>query len=324
MRNFKMRNFKTITLLFVFAIMLFCSALTAQAQTAQRTFVSTSGNDANTANLCSRNMPCRGFAAAISVVAVNGEVVTLDSGGYGSLSITKPVQIISPLGVYAAITATTGSAINVNVGEGEKVVLRGLILNSLGAANGINLQSGSVLHIESCVINGFSSKGIYVERNFVNDTTELFIKDTIVRNGGADGIYLRNSGSGSLVKASIDNCRIEKNAGIGLVASNNARVTVRGSIVAGHLFGFSAEATISGLTSEINLESCVVTNNSTGLYAGNGVGTSLIRVSNSTITNNIGGISITSGGQILSRLNNTVEGNLSNNDFPAMSTYTAK
>lgn len=44
----------------------FCFTLTAQAQS-QRTFVSTSGSDANTASLCSAQNPCRSFGAALGV-----------------------------------------------------------------------------------------------------------------------------------------------------------------------------------------------------------------------------------------------------------------
>lgn len=93
-------NLYAIALVMMFV---FCATV-AHAQTAQRTFVSTQGNDANTASLCSRNAPCRGFAAAISVVTAGGEVVALDSGGYGAISITKSVQLVAPTGVYAAIT----------------------------------------------------------------------------------------------------------------------------------------------------------------------------------------------------------------------------
>lgn len=89
MRNLHVRNFKIINILFAFTLMLLCSALTAQAQTAQRTFVSTAGNDANTANLCSAQNPCRGFAAAQTVTSTNGEIIALTSGGYGSISIRQ-------------------------------------------------------------------------------------------------------------------------------------------------------------------------------------------------------------------------------------------
>lgn len=320
-----MNTLRIASKIFALCILSLTFAAFAHAQTAQRTFVSTQGNDANTASLCGRNTPCRGFTAAISVVSAGGEVVALDSGGYGAVAITKSVQLVAPTGVYAAITATSGTAITINIGATDTVVLRGLTLNSLGANNGIDFQTGRTLHIESCVINGFTFRGINVSRNIANDIAEVLIKDTIVRNGGNDGISLRNSGSSSLVKTSIDNCRLEKNGGSGLLASDNARVTVRGSVAANNGFGFTAQSVTSGQIAEINLESCVATNSiSSGLLAGGGNGTSNIRVSNSTITDNGTGATASSNGFVISRGNNTMEGNTSSNSFPAANTFAAK
>src|SRR5215468_5945869 len=68
----------------------------ADAAGPQRAFVSTGGNDANP---CSLAAPCRGFAAAVTAVAASGEVIVLDSGGYGPVVINKPVDITAPPGV---------------------------------------------------------------------------------------------------------------------------------------------------------------------------------------------------------------------------------
>ena len=59
---------------------------------AQRTFVASNGNDANTAFNCSIVNPCRGFAAAVGVTTVNGEVVALDSAGYGAFTISQSTR----------------------------------------------------------------------------------------------------------------------------------------------------------------------------------------------------------------------------------------
>jgi hypothetical protein len=73
------------------------------AEAAQRTFVSAgSGSDANP---CSRALPCRSFGTAIGQTDSGGEVVVLDSGGYGPVTVTQSVAIIAPPGVHAAVTA---------------------------------------------------------------------------------------------------------------------------------------------------------------------------------------------------------------------------
>src|SRR5215472_14949697 len=61
-----------------------------------RTFVASTGADSNP---CSRVAPCRTFQAAVNAVAPGGEVIALDSAGFGSrLDINKSVSVISPCG----------------------------------------------------------------------------------------------------------------------------------------------------------------------------------------------------------------------------------
>src|SRR4051812_44863466 len=95
------------------ALVAFASLLmtTATANAVQRTFVATTGNDGNS---CSNTAPCRSFAAAIAVTDAGGEVIVLNSGGYGAVTITQSVSIISPPGVYAGISGFSGAAIEVN------------------------------------------------------------------------------------------------------------------------------------------------------------------------------------------------------------------
>ena len=70
------------------------------ASAAQRTFVSTKGVD-NPA--CSLAAPCRAFRRNCSDES-GGEVIVLDSGGYGPVSITQSVSVVAPAGVYAGIS----------------------------------------------------------------------------------------------------------------------------------------------------------------------------------------------------------------------------
>jgi len=63
----------------------------AHAQ-ATRTWVSGLGDDVNP---CSRTSPCKTFAGAISKTAAGGEINVLDPGGFGAVTITKSISIIS-------------------------------------------------------------------------------------------------------------------------------------------------------------------------------------------------------------------------------------
>jgi hypothetical protein len=272
---------RSLTSLFLLAICLFITSSTTQAQGIQRTFVSTSGTDAGN---CNPNAPCRTFGYAMTQTATNGEIIALTSGGYGPVTINKGVQITAPTGVYVAITASSGDAITVNA-AGATVVLRGLTLNGLGGTYGINATAVGVLHVENCIVNGFSGIGIRV--SLTADSSEIFIKDTIVRNGGSAGIYITTT-TGT-VRASIDGCRAENNDGNGFVGANNSRVTVRNSIASNNncCVGFLVSGAGSGATAEMSADNCVASNNATG-FGVQGIvsGTATIRVARSMAINN--------------------------------------
>src|SRR5438046_3683832 len=104
------------------AIFMFAFASFAQAQ-ATRTWVSGVGDDANP---CSRTAPCKTFAGAISKTASNGEINCLDPGGFGAVTITKPIAIICD-GVTGGVLAAGVNGIVVNVpNAGDRVHLEGL------------------------------------------------------------------------------------------------------------------------------------------------------------------------------------------------------
>ena len=78
-------SFKALT----FALFVAAFASVAQAQAA-RTWVSGVGDDLNP---CSRTAPCKTYAGAMNKTSTNGEISTLDPGGYGAVTITKSVTI---------------------------------------------------------------------------------------------------------------------------------------------------------------------------------------------------------------------------------------
>jgi len=117
---------------------------------AQRTFVASYGNDANA---CTLTSPCRAFAAAIALTADYGEVIVLDSAGYGQVTIKQNVKIIAPSGVYAGITVPAAQ-IGVHIDDPQiHVVLRGLTINGIGPDTyGIRVTQGFDIKIENCVV----------------------------------------------------------------------------------------------------------------------------------------------------------------------------
>ena len=186
----------------------------------QRTFVASTGNDANP---CSLVLPCRGFAAAVAQTISGGEVIVLDSAGYGPVTITQSVSIIAPPGVYAGISvpaAGTGVAIN---GAAINVVLRGLAINSIGGTGfGIQMLNGGALTVESCEVSNFSSSG---GKGIAIDAKGLVrIADSVIANndyGVIVGFGATASITGSqVVQSGFEG--IELNGGPGGVATSIA------------------------------------------------------------------------------------------------------
>jgi hypothetical protein len=127
----------------------------------QRTFVASYGQDANAAAYgCSLAHPCRTFAGALPQVNAGGEVVVLDSAGYGAFTVDKAVSVIAPPAVQASITVAAGNGVTVAAGATDAVRLVGLTIVGQGGTRGVTFQSGGSLTIERCAIGGMSSAGI--------------------------------------------------------------------------------------------------------------------------------------------------------------------
>ena len=197
-------------------VAILASVATAQVQ---RTFVSGLGDDGNP---CSRTAPCRTFGQAISHTIPGGEVIVLDSAGYGPVTITQGVSLIAPPGVHAGISVFSGDGIDINAGASDTIILRGLTVNNQGSfGNGIVFNMGGTLHIENCVVNGFSSgfsAGVLFQR-----AGTLEVKDSIMR-GNFYGIKVAGSGSGpGTALATIEQVRLEGSGSIGLLVEAGGR-----------------------------------------------------------------------------------------------------
>ncbi|HEY0511551.1 MAG TPA: hypothetical protein VGH73_06585 [Thermoanaerobaculia bacterium] len=258
----------------------FSSLASAQAT---RTWVSGVGDDANP---CSRTAPCKTFAGAYSKTAAGGEINVLDPGGFGAVTIGKSITISSE-GFEAGVLVSGTNAIVISAAATDVVVLRGLDIEGLGTSlDGIKvIGSLGALHVEKCTINAFrGSNGSGIEiapAPLSAATTQVFIKDTIVRNNGqgtGGGIFI-NPGANATIKASLDNVRIENNV-FGLKVQGSSTVTVNDSVAAGN-----ANAGFSAATSPavVNIERSVSTFNGTGIVCN--LGTTL-RLGNTHITNN--------------------------------------
>lgn len=280
-----------LSLIFVIA----ASSL-ASAQ-ATRTWISGVGDDANP---CSRTAPCKTYQGTISKTAANGEINSIDPGGFGGVTITKSITIDgSPFMAGVLVSGTNGVIINA---AGAQVTLRNLVMDGLTTGlNGVRILNAGAVFIENCQIFGFN-RGISDERT----SGELTVTNSILKNSNQTNVYL---GTGSDVKASFDNVQVKSGANYGMwfssgfVSIRNCAVTSNGDT------GILSEG-----TADVEVDDSNVSQNMFGVSTG--TGTPSVRVGHSTITQNKIGISI-GGGTIKSYGNNKTEGNTSGSDTPS-------
>src|SRR6267142_4656881 len=147
----------------------------AQAQ-ANRTWVSGVGDDVNP---CSRTAPCKTFAGAISKTAAAGEINVLDPGGYGAVTITKSIRIISDH-IEAGVLVSGTNGMRVNVASADDVLLDGLDIEGLGTGlNGVQIIGGGNVVIRRTSINNFAGNGVNLTGTA---NARVFVQDSVISN----------------------------------------------------------------------------------------------------------------------------------------------
>lgn len=289
-----------LTYLGVLTLFLVASGGVAQAQ-ATRTWVSGVGDDANP---CSRTAPCKTWAGAISKTAPSGEIDALDPGGFGAVTITKAITLDGGGGQNASVLVSGTNGIVVATGASDVVTIRNLSINGIGTGiNGILFQSGGTLHVEHCVIFGFTGNGLDIQPNTGGRVTVL---DTISRDNGGSGIY--GFASSASIFVTINRSRFENNV-IGVFASDSSQFTVKDSDASSNSYaGFAAVG--SGSSSSLNITSSVAgNNNSVGILSGGGGAASVVSLNGVTVAGN-GSLALAVGtnGSIVSFSNNYISG----------------
>jgi len=262
---------------------------------ASRTWVSGVGDDANP---CSRTAPCKTFAGAISKTASGGEIDALDPGGFGALTITKPITIDGGGGQVASVLVSGTNGIVVTSGTGN-VILRNLRITGLNGSglNGIHWISGASLHVEHCDIFGFSGNGINIAKA---DGGQAFVIDTTVTDSAAG---IKAVDTTNTVAVTISRSRFENNQ-FGIFSGDFSKFSVTDSDASGNS-NTGIIATSSAGTSVINVKSSTAANNgNAGIISGSGSTSSIVRISGVAIHGNASfGIFIGGNGQVISFTN---------------------
>jgi hypothetical protein len=266
---------------------------TASGLTA-RTFVATTGNDAA---VCSLAAPCRSFAAALAQTATGGEIVVLDSGGYGSVAISKAVSIIAPKGVYGGITAYPASpnAAGITVYD-ARVVLRGLSINGQGGDFGIYVFGDAVVHIEDCTVSNLDQYGVRISG--VLGSPEVFIEGSAIRDNGSHGVYANGA-----ARVHVSRSSIRSNGGHGLLAVDGPLVNVSSSVVSANSNnGVVAASDAAASATLLAVSDSTLARNAVGIV-GSVTGANAIagvRVARNTLMGNGYGVAtVSSGGEVI-------------------------
>jgi hypothetical protein len=266
------------------------------AHGAQRTFVSTTGDDANA---CSLVAPCRSFGVAIAATDTNGEIVVLDTGGYGRVTIDKSITIQAPPGVYAGISVFPGTnGIDITT-AGIRVAVRGLTINGQGGGYGISLAAASTLEIDRCTVANMNVNGIVAQV----DGADVSIKDSSIQDNGSVGVYV----SGDM-KFIVERARIERNGSYGISVQNGANGSVADTLIAGNSnTGLIVGNQVNGVTMALTLSGSRIHQNTlNGVTVGTGMpGTLRFEGSENVISDNTANgvvVSAAGGGTVTATL----------------------
>ena len=168
-------------------------------------YISITGSNANA---CTLAAPCLTLQRGINATPTGGELRILDSGVSANIATVSKSMTISGNGntVFLGVSG-------MRIDDADAVVtVRGLTLDGQGTiANGILIVAAAAVHIEGCVIHGFTNTGISapdpsVAEVFVLDSTSrdnglfrllsrasrLTVDDSRFDNNGLDGVYVES------------------------------------------------------------------------------------------------------------------------------------
>jgi hypothetical protein len=293
-----MAKFRSKSLFLAMALTVGATAAHAQAT---RTWVSGVGDDVNP---CSRTAPCKTWAGAISKTASGGIIDALDPGGFGAVTVTKPITLEGN-GTLASILSSgvNGVIVNITSGTNRNVVLRNILIDGSGVTlgtNGVRFIAGDGLLIDNCSLKAFSGSAV----DFENDlgTGRLIIHNSVISQAATNGVLVKPLAGATAARATIEGSNISL-CGQGVRAEDKSDVTVYHSVISnntgGGVFSFSAAA---------NGTVIVVDHSEASHNGGSGLRTSganaIMRVSDTVIVGNQTGVDHAGGGTLESFLNN--------------------
>jgi hypothetical protein len=274
-----------------------------------RTWVSGVGDDNNS---CSRTSPCRTFAGAILKTAANGQILALDPGAYGAVTITKSITIdgqAQQASIFAS--GTTGIIVS---GAGIVVNIRNISIDGelTTAGSGIRILNAAAVNIENCAITNFTGtgtvgRGISIETAVAN--VRVTVSNSSLYNMGNVGVASVPT-AGNVV-LNVEGTRIFRGASSAIDLRNLTKATISYCNLSNNPSG--AGVVLQQSTAEAMISNTVLSNNQFGVLSGVGAGQSpTSRLYACTITGNTTQGLLIAGGSVFSHGNNAIRGNTGN------------
>lgn len=290
-----------------FFTMAFCFISLPLIAQNNRSFVATFGNDANN---CTAGSECRSFTRALAVTNAGGEVIAINSGGFGPFFVTKAVTVAAAPGVRASITSSSSDAIDVIATINDDVILDGLTIFASPVHSGISGSAYRTLSIEHCSISG-GNFDVVIQGAGGSFAT---ISDTVARNAGGYGVAVLSHAA--IIRSRIEGCN---NAGLYVQdgSSDDGKVSTVDLVSVRNAYGVFVTCTAANHSVTANLDRAMLSENvNDGLNVDAAVGSAIGRISNSSVTDNgnYGLVQIDVASAIESLGNNFLSGNFTSNE----------
>ena len=214
-----------------------------------------------------------------------------------------------------------GADTGVSIQSASIVHIEGLVVNHFGlnAVEITGMISGTAeLFVKDVEIRDNGQSGVLLspasgnavasidharlERNRIglaaDSGVDVSIRDTVAARNIEINFWFRNGGALPPLRAGVERAiAADTEGGLGFLASDGARVTIRNSAAVRNDEGFRSDSNISGVTTEMMLDHCLAAENFAGGITANNDGTS-ITVSHSLVARNYSGITAKANGTV--------------------------
>lgn len=262
---------------------------------APQTWMSGIGDDANP---CTRGAPCLTIAGTLINTFANGQISAIDPGDFlleTPATITSGVSIDCTAIPAELIMDIPGTAITINAGPSDVVVLRHLFLNGAGiGTGGIQFNSGKQLIIEDCEFIDFAGPAITVN---LSNAGNVVVRNTSISNVTI-GIVV--NGTASPIQVSLENVSIQE--------TTNAIDSIVGATEITQSCIVQNTTGIVGNGGVVSCSNSLVASNTTAIQALMGA---TVEISNNDFYDNTTTLDTSGGGDVATANNNRVAGSAS-------------